>query len=175
MTDLEKNTLAELKTIYTDISNWLKFAEAKHAAFIAVIIGILSLVKDIHETTICGIGIFVTLCMGLPSIIAQMPFLNRKDFIRKSVTKYYRNKRINSNILFYLSIYLESQKGRQQFKTEYLARMGVSNSENIFIDSYLEQIIDISEIATIKYYLFEVAMKMLVVVSIIYILLMIWA
>lgn len=68
----ERNSLEELKYVYADVSEWLKFLEAKHAGLFAVwtaaIIALFSIEQFYNLTTwkqviliiVAGVGIIIS-------------------------------------------------------------------------------------------------------------------
>lgn len=161
-----KSAVQELKDIYSDISDWLKFAEAKHAAFIAAGIAIVAVIldkfKEVNSQSVSAILVLI-LCM-FPSLFSQIPFLNQNKTLINIVVKHYCKSNIAKNNVFYLSIFIRSQIDCDAFRTEYLNEIGVTEFDDALVNSYLDQIIDVSKVASIKYWLFDFAVKILCVV-----------
>lgn len=170
MTNQEnQNAIQEMKDIYSDISEWLKFAEAKHAGFFAAGIAIIAIILDKCQgiNTQSCLAVIISVLLMLPSLISQIPFLNTHPFFIRKTIKHYGKKNILKNNVFYLSIFLWSQADLNTFKVEYLNQMGATDHSTVLLNSYLNQIIEVSKVASIKYYLFEVAVKNLCIVLVI--------
>lgn len=160
-----QNAIQEMKDIYSDISEWLKFAEAKHAGFFAAGIAIIAIILDKCQGVNMKscLAIIIPVLIMLPSLISQIPFLNGHPTLVKRTVKYYSNKNImqnnGQNNVFYLSIFIRSQTHSNTFKATYLNQMGATDHSDILLNSYLDQIVEISKVASIKYYLFHVAIR----------------
>lgn len=77
----QKDPLDEIKDIYQDINEWLKFAEAKHAGLIAVWIALFVAIfseRDmfINYTSLYTLILLLLLFGFLINLISFMPFLN---------------------------------------------------------------------------------------------------
>lgn len=153
------------QTIYQDINEWLKFAEAKHAAllaaWIALWIGIASL--EIQEPFIkvrCIALICITIC-GFFNFLSFLPFLNKSECLKKRCMKKYGGAK--DNILFYLSVFIQSAPettGRNTYKANFMNSLECGDSAPCkLLDNYLDQIIDVSTVATIKVYLFSLSLQ----------------
>lgn len=159
------------QNIYQDINEWLKFAEAKHAAllaaWIALWIGIISLEIENSYVIVQQVALFfIALCASI-NFLSFFPFLNKSDIIKKLCLKEY--DAAPDNILFYISIFIQSAD-QNVYKTNFMNSLGGTNiSSSGLLDHYLNQIIDVSTVATIKVYLFAISLKLaaasLIVVS----------
>ena len=91
---------SELKYIFSNINEWLKFAEAKHAGLIilnsAIIIGILSSYNNIQHCLLKPSILIGFACFGISmflSIISQFP-ITQNIIIKKTVVQ-------NPNLYFF--------------------------------------------------------------------------
>lgn len=80
--------MEELQKIYTDVSEWLKYAEAKHAGLFAVWIAVLGVLVSWNGFSGLEIRLkallVITVCIGIMiEVFAFWPFLNRFNFIKK--------------------------------------------------------------------------------------------
>lgn len=160
--DQNEQVISLAQTIYQDINEWLKFAEAKHAAliaaWIALWIGIISLEVENSYAMVQRVALFcITLCAAI-NFLSFFPFLNKSDIIKKLCRKkYYRT---SDNILFYISIFIQSADPNV-YKINFMNSLGDINiSSSGLLDHYLNQIIDVSTVATIKVYLFAISLKL---------------
>lgn len=153
--------IEQLEKIYSDVSEWLKFLELKHAgmlaAWIAVFVAIMS-VENTGEiisimTIICLVGISL-------SIIPFCPFLNQNDLIKNICHKRYC-KNVGKNPLFYKDIFVESYtKNRridtlEKYKKMLEIELGITVN-TLSEEAYIAQIVDVSTVATIKAYWFNI-------------------
>lgn len=145
-----------LKDIFDNINNWLKFAEAKNGAIIALnsalIFGILKLNSSITNQNILlnyyiSIGIFLLFVSIIMALLSFIPRLNYPYIIFDKPTE-------NDNLLYFGDIlkytpltYYE----KLQIKT-----CGESNKKD-FEMYYINQIIINSKITFIKFKQFEIA------------------
>lgn len=168
-----QDAIQELKDIYSDVSEWLKFAEAKHAGFFAAGIAVVAIILDKCQgiSVKSCLAIIIPILLMIPSLISQIPFLNQHPFLVRKTAQYYKKKNIAENIMqnnvFYLGIFIRSQADLNMFKSEYLQQIRAEDQSDILLNSYLDQIIAVSKVASIKYYLFEVAVKNLCIVLVI--------
>ena len=169
--DQNERAISLAQTIYQDTNEWLKFAEAKHAAllaaWIALWIGIISLDLQYPFTIVRYTAlIYITLCASI-NFLSFFPFLNKSDVIKKLCRKKY--DAAPDNVLFYISIFIQSAD-RNTYKVNFMNSLGDTNiSSSVLLDHYLNQIIDVSTVTTIKVYLFAISLKLaaasLIVVS----------
>lgn len=142
----------ELKYIYSNVNEMLKFGEAKHAGLMvfngAIIIGILSCYNDISTLFLKWSLVIGFLFIGISlvlSILSQFP---------KTQNNYSKNKNIDrANIYFYghLSCFTLNE-----FINEYHS-LDPCFTANEFDKCLINQIIVISKIANRKFCLFKIA------------------
>lgn len=161
--------LDEVQKIYNDVSEWLKFAEAKHAGLFAIwmalLIGIVS--TDLFLTLNMPLRVMIIIVILLGSSInlfSFVPFLNRFEWLKSHCFKKYSS--IGENVVFYQSIFVKTYKDNinesiEEYKN-ILARRGFG-----VINDYIRQVIEVSTVGTIKVYLFSLAVKYTVAVMII--------
>lgn len=144
-----------LKDIFENVNNWLKFAEAKNGAIIAVnsalIFGIsrIFLVNDIQNIFVkLYLFIFIFLLL-VSTVIALLSFVPKLDY----PYLFFSKKSKNDNLLYFGDIakYAEAEYNKKIKKI-------VSKSENIELEKfYINQIVINSKITYIKYKQFEIA------------------
>lgn len=166
------SALEELKDIYGDVSEWLKFVETKHAATFAVwtamIIGLLSSERFWKCKIIIQILLVLPVLIGmLINILAFLPFINRSEQMKRLCWKKYHNVS-SENTVFYQTIFtsvysyvkpeitLEAEVDR--YKQMMKSRLGDVSFGELETD-YMKQIIETATVATIKVYLFELEIK----------------
>lgn len=161
------NILEEVQKIYSDVSEWLKFLEAKHAGTFAVWTALLIAVitSDFYSSlTILWKTIFILpiLLGSLINLVSFIPFLNKcKYFKKKAYNKY---KDCTDNAVFYQAIFVKSYPGELNESSSAVAKyieilkthFGIEIQDTLTID-YVKQIVDVSTVATIKAYLFSVS------------------
>ena len=141
-----------LKDIFHNVNDWLKFAEAKHGALVAlnsgVIYGILSVYRQFPFIPSCVI--FISVCLLGTSIflsfLSLFPRSEKKDLKKK--------KPAGANLFFSKDLCLYSA---EDLKEELNKR---SNTAHVFTgleDDLIHQIILNSYISTRKYKLFKIA------------------
>lgn len=165
----------EIQNIYTDVSEWLKFAEAKHAGLFAVwtalLISVISIEGYWSRITITKVALLVIIIGGiLINLLSFIPFLNRCKWIRRQCYRKYCH--YSDNSIFYQSIFVSvySEPSLQDSVAKYssiLKARGLILSNTEFEKDYLKQIIEVSTIGTIKVYLFNIAVKYVVAVLVI--------
>lgn len=169
---MEKEKLVEeLRAINNDVSEWLKFGEAKHAGVFAVwtalVIAIISSETYWRQDNEIKMIIIIPLIGILISCLAFLPFTNRIAVIKGLCYIKYKNIK-SENILFYQNIFIVAgcEKDRKMGIDNYkklLKRNYEIEMEGELIDNYIQQIIDISTVATIKFYLFNWSIKYIVI------------
>lgn len=164
---MEKNeVLEELKNIYSDVSEWLKFAEAKHAGmfavWIALIVAVISNDNIFSKNIVLQTIIVVASSPGLIiNIISFVPFLNQQKSIKERCYKKYQA--CDKNAVFYTSIFVKTydeQGSRSNIISSYkqiLKERGFEHLDDPLIEDYICQIVDVSTVGSIKVYLFNVA------------------
>lgn len=160
----DKECLEELQKIYTDVSEWLKYAEAKHAGLFAVWIAVLGVLVSWNGFSGIEISLKVSLiivvCVGIMiEVFAFWPFLNRINFVKKWCYKKYSN--FGGNVVFYQSIFVDtySENNISESIDKYKVILQSKNMEvnNELMGDYVRQIIEVSTVGTIKIYLFNIA------------------
>ena len=111
------------------------------------------------------------------NLISFVPFLNRSEWLKSNC--YLKYSSIGENAVFYHSIFVRTYKNNiedsiQEYKN-ILMRRGLTNLDNKLTIDYLIQIIEVSTVGTIKYYLFNLAIKYTVAVMFIAIVVLIIA
>lgn len=160
--------LEEVQKIYGDASEWLKFIETKHAGlfavwtafFIAVITSDFFGNIEIFFKAIIIIPILIGILIDLASFV---PFLNQSKMLRKRSYKYYSKN--TGNMVFYVSIFIDTyseEKDIEYSVERYKTIIAEENYDDLntkIVTDYVKQIIDVSTVATIKAYLFNLATK----------------
>ncbi|MCD7990272.1 MAG: hypothetical protein LUK37_00170 [Clostridia bacterium] len=172
-----KDSLDQIKDIYQDINEWLKFIEAKHAGLFAIWIALFVALLSENEHFSVHLTIYTTLLILLLlgafiNLISFMPFLNKSNFIRRICYNSY--KKISGNKVFYQSVFVDTyssdaynatiscNKYKQLFSTDF----DLSCTSSL-LDDYIRQVIEVSTVATIKTYLFGLSIKYAIITSII--------
>ncbi len=139
----------DIKDIFQNINEWLKFAEAKHAGLIVlnsgIIFGILSVYKDYKTIIDWHIILLIIIFIGISiilSLISLFPITNND-------TKN-KNKNVPINLYFFGSL---SKLNETDFKNE-LLKTNANYKFDKFEKDIINQIIINSRIATRKYKLF---------------------
>jgi hypothetical protein len=142
----------DLKDIFKNVNEWLKFAEAKHAGLIVLntgaVFGILTSYKDYKQhipwIMVLIIFFFLGLSMAI-TLISLFPKTGNKIDPKK--------KPQNPNLYFFGSL---SQLDVNDFKTE-IGKSNPNYNFNRLDDDLINQILVNSSIATRKYKLFKLA------------------
>lgn len=147
-----------LRDIYDDVNNWLKFAEAKNGAIIALnsalIFGILKFFTSLDDVPVLlSLFAFVGLFMLTVSIIIAL-----LSFIPRLTHPYIKVDKIstNDNLLYFGDIAKYDKVDYRQKLTAMIATKKDEENEKL-IDSKISQIIVNSKITFIKYKQFEIA------------------
>ncbi len=167
----EKNISEELAKIYGDVSEWLKFAETKHAAvfaaWIAILIAALSIDKFYALSIFWNVVIIIPILVGMAiNLMAFMPFTNRSKMLRNRCKTVYGH--IEENCVFYQSIFVHTYNENWKLKEQmekYKTMLESSFEHPAYTkldDDYVTQIIEVSTVATIKIYLFSLSVKYIV-------------
>ena len=153
--------LTELKDIYNDNIAWLNFAEVKNGALLTLTGIILTTFYNLSNC-IWLKSIFVSLCIFiiLINVCSFIPFLNNNILVKKLAKKYYQWCKFKStnkqnNIIFYVSVFL-SDNDTNEYENVILHFFNANNLSPIQ-KNYIEQIKQISIIASIKYFFFTIA------------------
>lgn len=168
--------LEKLEKIYNENINWLNFAELKNGvllafggAFIQIILENFNIIRYGQAVLIlCGVAIVL-------SSASFLPFLNNNRLIKWITKMFYKYiKRYKSsddkvddkkNIIFYVSIFL-CEKGKYSAVVE--KEIGENNSVTFLEKNYIDQIISISTIASIKYFFFTIAMYVFLIAVVLF-------
>lgn len=143
----------KLKDIFTNVNDWLKFAEAKHGALMVlnsgVVFGVLSVRKDYPQVPPL-VFMLVLGCLGLSLLFSFVSLFprSRKTSINKPKPK-------NTNLFFngHLALY-----DLEDLKHELNNRLGTSHAFNALEEDLASQVIIASAIAAKKYRLFIYAL-----------------
>ncbi len=172
MTNNDCLVLGEVEKIYQDVSEWLKFAEAKHAGLFAVWVAVLGMTVKLDGLQGMGktfqTAFIIAVCIGiLIELLAFFPFLNRVSFIKRMCYKKYC--RYSGNAVFYQSVFVDtySNGNVSEAVDKYmyiLQQRGLITDSSILVKDYVRQIIEVAETGTIKIYLFSIAAKYTVLV-----------
>lgn len=157
----------ELKAIYDENIQWLNFAELKNGALLTMMLALLGIITQIemsiYITTFFAVFSIVIACI---CILSFVPFSNRLKFLSNYIKEEYAKKNTGSlnskNIIFYVEIFVD---GKDRYK-EALIKVLNQNSNypfSLLEENYIEQILQISTIASIKYYLFKKAVMFLMI------------
>lgn len=155
----EQEQLIELKEIYKDASDWLKFAEAKNAALTTFL---LFLLTQLIEGSICPelfgskMAYVMVKCIISVSLVinitSYVPFFSRLKPISYMTQKYCERlcRGGKENIVFYLDV------ARKQ-DDELVAALDIleDHKENKLIESYAMQCVQTSKVAASKLLLFD--------------------
>ncbi len=160
-----------LKEIYDDNTNWLNFAELKNGALLAISGIFLQIIIDSIDmlylrwslVILCAITILLT---GWSFI----PFLNSNKPITWLAKKFYGRKNNNSlvaeNIFFYVNVFLSTE---DEYTQAVKNITNITNELNEIEKNYIKQIISISTIASIKYFIFSIAMCLFLISVVVFI------
>ncbi|MGK9368499.1 Pycsar system effector family protein [Melioribacter sp. Ez-97] len=145
----------EIKDIFQNVNEWLKFAEAKHAGIIAlnsgIILGILSIYKD-YKTFVDWYFILATfILIGISIIISLISFF---PVTQNSINK--SEKVDNLNVFFFGTL---SKLHESELKEE-LLKITPNYTFDKFDDDLINQIIVNSKITSNKYKLFKFSVLM---------------
>ena len=166
----EERALEEAQKIYADVSSWLNFCELKHAgmfaAYMALFIAIVQL--KVHWGEVQALVLIALLLCLICNVVSFIPFLIQREWIKKvSWRKIPPNLKVNR--VFYNSIFRQSHTMvngklndvRSDYKNFFMSEFsGVRLASGSLLDNYLDQIVEVSSVAAIKYYLFGLACKM---------------
>lgn len=180
---LEVNMKEDLEKIYADVSEWVKFAEAKHAGAIvlwtALIAAAFTADKFYCLCDTLQICIFAALFFGMAiSVFALMPFTNNIEWLKALCYLIYENKSDKQNAIFYRSIFVLVGKpslgidARVDNYKNLLKNKYGSLPQGALVTDYVKQIIQVSTVASIKTFLFSIStwyLLVFVIVSFLYI------
>lgn len=158
----------ELKDIYNDNMQWLNFAELKNGALLTLTAVILGLLNDVMGN--CNMK-YVFLFLGVIIIAICMfsyyPYLNKiiqkrgrlYEIVKKSYKKTGKDALESMNVVFYVSVFLSEKKLYMKAIKKVLGL----DKDYLFThmeENYIDQIIAISNISCIKYYMFKLAIRL---------------
>lgn len=174
MTEQEQ-AMEEAQKIYADVSSWLNFCELKHAGMFAAYVALFIAVVQLDIEVWVGARVLVLAAL-MPCLICNaisfIPLLNYKERLKK---KSWQSTMLNSNEnrVFYRSIFQKSHNivngklndVRPDYKNLFMSGFpGAQLAPGSLLDNYLDQIVEVSSVAAIKYYLFGLACKMSVLI-----------
>lgn len=142
----------EIKSIFQNVNEWLKFAEAKHAGLLVlnsgVIFGILAIYKD-YQSCLPKIIILLTLIFfGLSMLLSIVSLFPRTHNVLS------KQKKIKNPNLYFAGHLCKLDV--DDFKAE-LHKIKPTHVFDRFEDDLLNQIIVNATITTRKYHLFKLA------------------
>lgn len=168
------SSLEEIQKIYQDVSEWLKFAEAKHAglfaAWIAIFISLFSENNTFYSSLKLKSIILVLLLIGASiNLCSFIPFLNRCSIIRELCYRKYKS--VSGNQVFYQSIFVDTYTGKKyqhlescnKYKKIIMGTFNINNASPL-IDDYIRQVIENATVGTVKIYLFDLSVKYTIVI-----------
>lgn len=171
---LTENILNTLK----DITDWLKFAEAKNTLLITFNSAWLSFfIKKIFEPDNANSQFYITtsiICIVslIISFISFVPKMFKKDIISNIIKKFSGEISEYDNLLFYKDISKYTEEiYYQKFQTKLMNienPIPFNSSQNGYEKNLIKQIIVLSKTAYEKYFLFNISLN----ITIVYILLM---
>jgi len=142
----------EIKDIFQNVNEWLKFAEAKHAGMIVlnsgIIFGLLSIYKNYKTIIDWRLILVLVIIFGISIILSLISLF--------PVTKNETNKKqanVTPNLYFFGSL---SKLNENDLKDE-LLKSNPKYQFDRFEDDLINQIIVNAIIATKKYKLFKIA------------------
>ncbi len=143
---------SELKYIFANINEWLKFAEAKHGGLVVLnaglVVGILSSYSNIQNFTNKTTLLVGMICFGISvfiSIISQFPVTQNLFYNKKDIQ--------NPNFYFFGHL---SHLDSNSFISEY-QKIDTDFEPNKFDNDLINQILVNSRIANSKFNLFKIA------------------
>lgn len=155
---MNKDVLEELRSIYSDVSEWLKFAEAKHATLLAGWTAVFAIVAGIDDFRVsCPkvyFAILIVIVIGLMgNIAAFIPFVNRCEWISKKCFNHYE-KETNDNCIFYQAIFIKSYNKKSDEYAKIFNELSDLPIQSKLEKDYVSQIVNVAKVATIKTYMF---------------------
>ncbi len=153
------DALQELKSIYEDVSEWLKYGELKNGALAVFYTFIGTIILGTNEIKLfLPLGCRIIFCLGLfgatfLSFVSFFPFIYQKDqSLSRKVEKYATSiVRQRNNIVFYSAIYINNayeNEWKQMIKSD----EEINTLEQSLLNSYILQIKQVAELATTKMY-----------------------
>lgn len=170
---MQDNDLKEdLEKIYSDVSEWLKFAEAKHTGALVLWTALLVAAFSTDEFySLCDLQqvcLIAALFVGmLINVFAMIPFTNRIYWIKKMCFDKY--KKYSGNLIFYQSIFVSvgsPEKSLDDKVNKYIEMLKEEYQDlpqGKLITDYIKQIIEVATVTTIKTFLFGISAWYLVI------------
>lgn len=158
----------QLKDIYKDNVQWLSFAELKNGALLTLTTVILGLLNDvIGNCNIKYIFLFLGMIIIAICIFSYYPYLNKVVYkrntlyrvIKKSYEKTGKNAFESMNIIFYVCVFL-SEKELYMKAVKKVLGLDKNYLFSCLEENYIDQIVAISNISCIKYYMFKIAISL---------------
>lgn len=143
----------KLKDIFSNVNEWLKFAEAKHAGLIVLNSGIIFGILTVQSSMPSVVLIFSILLIGASLYTS---FASLFPLTLKSI----EDKKDFNQINVYFSGDL-ARLGKDDLKMILLKQMKIQHEFDGMEDDMIQQIIANARVAGRKYYLFKVAMILL--------------
>lgn len=162
------DTLQELKDIYQDVSEWLKYGELKNGALAVFYTFIGTIILEAAEIkSFFPLGCRIIFCLGLfgatfLSFVSFFPFIyQRSRSLSKKVEEYATSiVQQRNNVVFYSAIYINNEyenKLKQMIKSD----EKINALEQSLLNSYILQIKQVAELATTKMYFANKAIEWL--------------
>lgn len=151
-----------------DVSEWLKFVEAKHAGLFAVWTALMiAIISNNHlgdKITVGKAIIFIVVIIGIAiNALSFMPFLNRCKGIKRFCYNKYAKQLIDGNLIFYQEIFVATYSDNIQDSLKKYEKAfedkELQLQDNKLAMDYLKQIIEVSTVGTIKVFLFNIAVR----------------
>ena len=145
------DAIACLKEIFSNVNNWLIFAETKNAALVGFNIAILAISDKFLENIFkcSGLGLCLFLFGILCPLISFFPIYNK--------FKIFRKKRGN-NLLFFVDIAMyDEEQYINELKENYIDMRYVNEKDKLVRD-YAMEIVTNSQITVYKLFMFKIGL-----------------
>lgn len=154
--------LEELKDIYKENIEWLSFAELKNGALLTISGVLLGIINQYLEKDFIILYEYLCLLVIFICALSFVPYLNTNKFIVKNIRKEclkkgYKNCIEARNIIYYNCIFMSTKNDYIQALKDIILNDN-QYAINKLEENYIDQIYQISTIASIKYYLFKLAL-----------------
>lgn len=159
----------QIKNIYDDVYRWLIFAETKHVALVTFHLAVITILNNQDGAiSLSNVGFLYAVISGfyismLLSLISFFPQLNKFELLLRLC---HRKRKIDmNNPFFYETISVlslnTSEIGFRDGYYDLLYKKFCDKNRELLSanEGMINQIIDISKVTTIKYYLFELSIK----------------
>lgn len=168
----------EIKKIYEENIQWLNFAELKNGALLTLCVATLGFIIQLNlNVCLKNIAIIFVMIILLICICSFIPFLNQNKYIKKlaykSYSKKYNSSLIDNNVIFYVNIFLSNKQVYKKALKDILEKPNYSFSK--LDNNYLNQIIQISTIASIKYFIFKWGTYLYLVFSLVFVMFLLFS